>query len=349
MNNPLFSFLYLHVAIDAESGSILFGGVDTGKYTGDLTSIGMWPGTHNVTNEYLISWTGLSISTDTGTMVAFEVSDDSNTDRAPERAVLDSGATNAVIPDSVADSLYQITGATWIPEFNTAVVPCSFRDVAGNFTFTFAETASVTVPMSNMIYPATINGTAVPIPYSTEDACVFGFAPKTAFGVDGSILGDVFLRSAYVVYDMENKRIGIAQSNFNSTESNIVPFESLGAPIPSATQIDDAETPAFTTDPKITAAYTQATGNTFGGDAGKAFQSAYAAFTSVNPSAAWVSSSPTAKPSSTSAGPSGTPSATGKKDDDKDGAGNVLHAFEWERVVLIAITFVLMVAGGFLV
>jgi len=43
------------------------------------------------------------------------------------------------------------------------------------------------------------------------------------------------LRSAYVVYDLVNNRIGIAQSNFNAGSSNVVAFASSGAPIPSAT------------------------------------------------------------------------------------------------------------------
>ena len=49
------------------------------------------------------------------------------------------------------------------------------------------------------------------------------------------LLGDTFLRSAYVVYDLANNQIGIAPTDFNSTDSNIVPFPSMSAPIPDAT------------------------------------------------------------------------------------------------------------------
>ena len=49
-------------------------------------------------------------------------------------------------------------------------------------------------------------------------------------------LGDTFLRSAYVVYDLENNEIGLAATDFNSTEEKIVAFESQGAKIPSATR-----------------------------------------------------------------------------------------------------------------
>lgn len=54
------------------------------------------------------------------------------------------------------------------------------------------------------------------------------------------ILGDSFLRSAYVVYDLINNQAAIAQTNFNATDSNIVTFASLGAQVPSATSGPEA-------------------------------------------------------------------------------------------------------------
>jgi hypothetical protein len=65
-----------------------------------------------------------------------------------------------------------------------------------------------------------------------QPACILGVQDEAGRGV---ILGDTFLRNAYVVYDLVNNRIGLAQSNVNSTSSNVVTFPSVGAPIPSAT------------------------------------------------------------------------------------------------------------------
>jgi hypothetical protein len=36
------------------------------------------------------------------------------------------------------------------------------------------------------------------------------------------LFGDTFLRSAYVVYDIDNRQIGIAQTIFNVTSSNLI-------------------------------------------------------------------------------------------------------------------------------
>lgn len=72
--------------------------------------------------------------------------------------------------------------------------------------------------------------------FKGQEICDFGIQNYTG---DVYILGDTFLRSAYVVYDLVNNEIGIAATDFNSTESHIVAFESSGAPIPSATTAPD--------------------------------------------------------------------------------------------------------------
>ena len=92
--------------------------------------------------------------------------------------------------------------------------------------------------------------------YAGQDACEFGIQNATT---DPYLLGDTFLRSAYVVYDLVNNQIALAQTDFNATSSNIVAFASSGAPIPSATvapsQAAVTATSAFTTP-----AYAAATG-----------------------------------------------------------------------------------------
>lgn len=73
--------------------------------------------------------------------------------------------------------------------------------------------------------PAVINGVQV---------CQFGILPA---GDNGPILlGDTFLRSAYVVYDLDNKQIALAQTRFNATASpNILEIQSGASGIPSVT------------------------------------------------------------------------------------------------------------------
>jgi hypothetical protein len=80
-----------------------------------------------------------------------------------------------------------------------------------------------------------------------QQACNFGISPSPGAT---AILGDTFLRSAYVVYNLETNEIAIAQTVFNSDSSNIVEFNSDGS-IPDVTQtaLGTTATPLFGTYP----------------------------------------------------------------------------------------------------
>ncbi|UZP41314.1 hypothetical protein NXS19_009130 [Fusarium pseudograminearum] len=65
-----------------------------------------------------------------------------------------------------------------------------------------------------------------------QAACSFGIAPSTS---QVSILGDTFLRSAYVVFDLDNNEISLAQSNFEATGSHILEISKGKNAVPSAT------------------------------------------------------------------------------------------------------------------
>ena len=66
---------------------------------------------------------------------------------------------------------------------------------------------------------------------------ILGIAPA---GSSTPVLGDTFLRSAYVVYDLHNNEISLAQTNFNSTGSNIM--EITNSSVPDATGVASAVT-----------------------------------------------------------------------------------------------------------
>jgi len=68
-------------------------------------------------------------------------------------------------------------------------------------------------------------------------ACLFGIAPA---GSSTSVLGDTFIRSAYLVYDLANNEISIAQTTFNTTTSNVVEIGTGTAAVPDATLVPNA-------------------------------------------------------------------------------------------------------------
>jgi len=220
--------------LDANTGNILFGGVDTAKYTGPLTKIDVISDddSDNYTH-FLVPLTSLEATSPSGTDVL-------TSPDGPLHVVLDSGTTLSYLPHDMASKVWEEVGAEYQSAFGMAVLPCSHDVHPGHFSFGFAGSHGprVNVTMDELVVDLT-NGeppTFASGPYEGELVCEFGIQN---YSTGPYILGDTFLRSAYVVYDLENNEIAIAATDFNSTDTKIVPFRSKGAPIPSATAAGD--------------------------------------------------------------------------------------------------------------
>lgn len=61
-------------------------------------------------------------------------------------------------------------------------------------------------------------------------ACELGFEAAQGRPI---LLGDTFLRSAYVVYDLDNNEVSIAQTNFNSGQQNVLEIQAGPRGVPS--------------------------------------------------------------------------------------------------------------------
>lgn len=219
--------------LKASTGVLLFGGVDTDKFSGDLISVPVIP--NSKVDNYtamLVPLTSVSASSSSGTDVL------ASNGALP--AVLDSGTTLTYLPQDLAELAWEEAGAVWTPEAGGACVPCSFSSSNGVFVYQFGGSGgpSINVSMSELTMPLS-SGPAPQFPsgpYQGQGACLFGIQNTTG---EPFLLGDTFLRSAYVVYDLVNNEIALAQTDFDATSSNIVPFASYGASIPSATKASD--------------------------------------------------------------------------------------------------------------
>ena len=216
--------------LDANTGTILFGGVDTKKYVGPLTKIDVIPddGTESYTH-FLVSLTSLEATSPTGTDIL-------TSPEGPVEVVLDSGSTLTYLPNDMASKVWEEVGAEYQDIFGMAVLPCSHGSHPGYFSFGFGGSNGprINVTMDELVVDLT-NGAPPRFtsgPYDGELVCEFGVQNYSS---GPFVLGDTFLRSAYVVYDLENHEIALAATDFNSTKSEIVAFGSKGASIPFAT------------------------------------------------------------------------------------------------------------------
>ncbi|KAL2271322.1 hypothetical protein VTJ83DRAFT_693 [Remersonia thermophila] len=233
--------------LDASSGNILFGGIDTEKYVGQLTRINVYPTQRDpdIWTSFLVALTSLDAVSPSG-------QDRLSSRQFPIPVVLDSGTTLSYLPTDIAHQTWREVGAIWAPEVGNAVLPCSLRNSKGYFSFGFAGPSGprINVTMDELVLDLTLGPQPkfTSGPYRGQEACRFGIQNFTS---PPFLLGDTFLRSAYVVYDLINHQIGLAATDFNSTDSNIVPFPSEGAHIPSATPAPDqsqvTQTPSFST------------------------------------------------------------------------------------------------------
>ncbi|KAK5057867.1 hypothetical protein LTR84_011868 [Exophiala bonariae] len=203
---------------DQESGdgSVVFGGIDTAKYEGDLVALQVLPNAKGEYAEFNVALTGISFIDDVGphslTKGDFAVP-----------ALLDSGTVAQWLPEDVVTQMTEGLGAV------DGAVPCSYAQSNASVVYSFGGEGgpNITVPLSAMISPADgstfENGTP---------ACAL--LVTTAGQGESIILGDSFMRTGYFVYDLENNLVAIAQAKLNATEESITAIPS-GTELPGCT------------------------------------------------------------------------------------------------------------------
>lgn len=238
--------------LDANTGSILFGGIDTGKFVGPMSRIKILEGSNDVFTHFTVAMTSLEATSPSGTDVL-------TSESFPIKAILDAGTTLSYVPQDLAEQVWDEVGAVYDASMSMAILPCSHARHQGYFSFGFAGPGGpkINITMDELVVDLT-NG-RYQSQFSSgkwdgELVCQFGVQNSSS---SPYLLGDTFLRSAYVVYDLVNNEIGLAATDFNSTKTNIVPFASNGATIPSATVApnqDEATQKPKVTEPEYNAA-----------------------------------------------------------------------------------------------
>ncbi|TVY22065.1 putative aspartic-type endopeptidase OPSB [Lachnellula arida] len=211
--------------LDASTGSILFGGVDTDQFKGTLATLPIQSQSGQFA-EFLITLTGISLGS---TVIA--------KDQA-QAVLVDSGSSLTYLPDSMAEAIYDQVSAQYDSQEGAAYIPCSMASNSTTLGFTFSS-PTIQVSMDELVIEIS-SSSGEPLTFSDgERACLFGIAPA---GSSTPVLGDTFIRSAYLVYDLANNEISIAQTNFNATTNNVVEITTGTAAVPSATVVQNAVT-----------------------------------------------------------------------------------------------------------
>ena len=183
--------------------------MDSDKYTPPLIGLPIVPQTGEQQITHMnVEFTSLTVNADGRTSVL--------QDNVVRSAILDSGTTITLLPPDLAEIFLDFMGAVNDPNIPQALVACDLAGSDAEFVYQFggSEGPTISVPVTDLVEPH-IPGLQF---RDGSDACLLGVQAEP---IDFLLLGDTFLRSAYVVYDLESRQIAMAQARLNVTTSNI--------------------------------------------------------------------------------------------------------------------------------
>ncbi|KAI8644838.1 aspartic peptidase domain-containing protein [Parasitella parasitica] len=226
IKEPIFSIFLNSISEPNWSGEIIFGGIDQTKFEGELTYLPVASLTARSSSGsssssssrnagyyyWMVYGQGLGVkNSNTGSNPSWRL-------REVGAFILDTGTTLTYLPTSVAtDIVTAFAGednyaldrqsGVFIVDCATAKSPAVFQLQMSQSSSASDSPLTLSVPASELVIP--IDGTSA----DNARVCMFGIAPLGGAGGIGSnmyLVGDSVLRSAYMVFDMGQNRIGLA-------------------------------------------------------------------------------------------------------------------------------------------
>lgn len=255
-----------------QEGAIVFGGVDTSKFSGKLATLPIVPAADSPDGvpRYWVSMNNLSLTPPSGSTKTY-----ANTSID---VFFDTGATLTLLPQALADAIGKDFGSSGAGSDGYYTVDCGLNDLAGTVNFAF-NGVTIKVPYSEFIRETTT---------SLGTTCVLGITASDSF----TLLGDTFMRSAYgassslsllrgfhdllltisvAVFDLVNNEIHLQQyNNCGSTPAavtNASQFSGLEGVCTDSTGKMNMGTPGASTSSSTAKATGTATATTSGGAA----------------------------------------------------------------------------------
>lgn len=192
---------------DTAGGNIIFGGVDTKKFSGSLATSTIQSPANGDIQRYSTQMNSLTFKSGS-TSNKYSGSDLS--------VVLDTGSSLCLLPTSVVSSMAEDFNAQQDASSGLLIVDCNLQDTDGSLDFEF-DGVTVSVPFSQFVLSAGGN------------QCILGVQAVESNSGITALLGDTFLRSAYVVFDQANMKISMAQYVECGTNEQAIAAGSDGA------------------------------------------------------------------------------------------------------------------------
>ncbi|CAH0015783.1 unnamed protein product [Clonostachys rhizophaga] len=205
-----------------DGGVIVFGGVDTSKFSGKLASLPLIAASDapDKVARYWVSMESISHSPPNN-------GKGKTWDNTKLPVFLDTGATLTLLPTDVVKSIAADLKTTGLDDAGFYGVDCSLVSQPGTVDFKF-NGVTIKVPYKEIIRE-----------FSSMKKCYLGIAASDKY----SLLGDTFLRSAYVVFDLDSDTIFMAPyDNCGSSVSKITSSKDLDGLKGTCTSSNDDDT-----------------------------------------------------------------------------------------------------------
>ena len=193
---------------NAHFGSILFGAVDKSKYSGQLYTLPML----QAYNTFDSLSPGMSVTAQSVAILDGKSGNNTVSD-VQFPVLLDSGTTFSCLPTEIAEAIGKSFDGKYSSDDQGYIFDCSK-----------ANNALLSVDFGGFNISANISNFVT----QAKDHCFLNIEQSES----SYMLGDAFLVNAYVVYDLENREVSIAQASFNDREEDI---EVISDTVPGAT------------------------------------------------------------------------------------------------------------------
>ncbi|EJP68590.1 eukaryotic aspartyl protease [Beauveria bassiana ARSEF 2860] len=255
--------------VSSARGAVVFGGIDTKKFKGPLIKRNIIPAgsAPDGKTRYWATCDSITINQADGSKI--------NAQTQPQVYLFDSGYTISSLPTTIFNELLKAFPSAKKETNGQYLVDCGVVKTTGTLDFKF-DNATIRVPYSDFIWQQ-----------PSFNSCVLGAVPDDKMPV----LGDTFLRAAYVVYDWDNRALHFAAAD--DCGSNLVAIGS-GSGAVTVTEGDCAKTEPTTSSTSTIATTTTTSSSTT------------TTTSTTESSTTWSTTSSTTDPSTTSSTTSST-------------------------------------------
>ena len=214
INQAAYSIYLNHSS--AEIANILFGAVDHNRYTGNLVAL---PIVNTLRSRGYQEAIQLDVTLNSLTYVDRSSSRQATIGIGAAAALLDTGTTLTYIPQELLSSLMNLINAQYSNSAGYYVMECS--EAEDTFLMFNFQGQKINIELSSFLIPL-VSTAGISSQY-----CMVGLQSSET---SSFILGDSFLRSVYMVANLENMEIGLALANYDNQENENIEVISSGIP-----------------------------------------------------------------------------------------------------------------------